>query len=290
MHPRAVERIVKAQPTSDGAGVKLSRCIGGHGLDYCDPFLLLDHFGSDDPDEYLAGFPMHPHRGIETVTYMLEGEVDHRDTLGNEGSIGAGDVQWMTSGGGIMHEEMPRPPEEGGKLDGFQLWVNMPASLKMSEPRYRGVEAGDIPVVRREDGVEIRVVAGVVDGVEGPVRELYADPLYADVAAPAGHTFELPTAADHTVFAYVFEGEAVFGTADGPKSVGERELALFGEGDSVRVVTGDGPVRFLLAAARPLGEPVARYGPFVMNTREEVERALLDLHEGTFVWTPEDGR
>ena len=287
--PRSVVQIVKPQPTSDGAGVKLSRCIGGHGLDYCDPFLLLDHFGSDDPADYLAGFPMHPHRGIETVTYMLDGEVDHRDTLGNEGRIGAGDVQWMTSGGGIMHEEMPRPPAEGStRMGGFQLWVNMPAELKMSEPRYRDVSAPDIPIVTRPDGTTIRIVAGTIDGVSGPVRELYADPFYADVTVPADTTAELPVAEDHAAFAYAFEGTGRFGVTDEEpgRNLRAPELAVFGPGDCVRVVTGDEPVRFLLAAARPLDEPVARYGPFVMNTREEIDQALHDLRDGTFVWTP----
>ena len=289
---RTVSQVVEPQPTSDGAGVKLSRCIGGHGLDYCDPFLLLDHFGSDDPADYLAGFPMHPHRGIETVTYMLEGEVDHRDTLGNEGRIGAGDVQWMTSGGGIMHEEMPRPPAEGGRMGGFQLWVNMPADLKMSEPRYQDVSASDIPVVTRPDGTVIRVVAGSVDGVAGPVQELYADPFYADVTVPPGTTFDVPIHPDHASFAYAFEGSGRFGVTDEEPGTTLRapELAVFGDGEVVRVVTDDSPVRFLLAAARPLDEPVARYGPFVMNTREEIEQALKDLHEGTFVWTPERDR
>jgi quercetin 2,3-dioxygenase len=289
---RTVTQVVEAQPTSDGAGVKLSRCIGGHGLDYCDPFLLLDHFGSDDPADYLAGFPMHPHRGIETVTYMLEGEVDHRDTLGNEGRIGAGDVQWMTSGGGIMHEEMPRPPAEGGRMGGFQLWVNMPADLKMSEPRYQDVSAADIPVVTRPDGTVIRVVAGSVDGVAGPVQELYADPLYADVTVPPDTTFEVHVQADHASFAYAFEGSGRFGVVGDESGtvLHAPELAVFCDGDAVRVVTDETPVRFLLAAARPLGEPVARYGPFVMNTREEIEQALEDLRDGTFVWTPERDR
>jgi len=291
-HPRKVAQIVKPQPTRDGAGVKLARCIGGHGLNYCDPFLLLDHFGSDDPADYLAGFPMHPHRGIETVTYMLDGEVDHRDTLGNEGRIGPGDVQWMTSGGGIMHEEMPRPAAKGGRMGGFQLWVNMPADLKMSEPRYRDVSAADIPLVTRPDGTKIRIVAGTVDGVAGPVQELYTDPFYTDVAVPANTTFEIPVHPDHAAFAYAFEGSGRFGVTDDEpgKLLSSPELAVFGEGDTVRVVTADEPVRFLLAAALPLDEPVARYGPFVMNTREEIDQALRDLHEGTFVWTPGHGR
>jgi quercetin 2,3-dioxygenase len=284
--PRPVDTVVDPRPTTEGAGVLLKRCIGGRDLDHCDPFLLLDHFGSDDPEDYLAGFPMHPHRGIETVTYMLEGDVTHRDTLGNEGTIGAGDVQWMTSGGGIMHEEMPHPPREGGSMGGFQLWVNMPAGLKMSQPRYQDVPAEQIPTVSRDDGVEIRVVAGEVDGVTGPVKEIYAEPVYLDVSVPAATRFAHSVAADHTVFAYAFEGAGRFGVTaeDAGVDIVAPRLVVFGEGDEVVVETSGTPVRFLLVAGRPLGEPIARYGPFVMNTREEIEQALRDLRDGTFVW------
>jgi redox-sensitive bicupin YhaK (pirin superfamily) len=287
MHPtsRPVDRLVDPRPTVEGAGVRLQRCIGGRDLDQCDPFLLLDHFGSDDPADYRAGFPMHPHRGIETVTYLLEGEVDHRDTLGNEGRIGGGDVQWMTSGGGIMHEEMPRPGNDG-RMRGFQLWVNMPAELKMSRPRYRGVQAADIPIVTRDDGAVIRVIAGEVDGVEGPVRGLYAGPLYADVTVPRGTRTVIGVASGHAAVAYVFEGVARIGvSSDSPGTVVVApRLAVLGEGDSVGIASVGGDARLLLVAARPLGEPVARYGPFVMNTREEIEQALRDLRDGTFVW------
>ncbi len=283
---RPVDIVVDPRPTTEGAGVLLKRCIGGRDLDHCDPFLLLDHFGSDDPDDYLAGFPMHPHRGIETVTYMLEGDVTHRDTLGNEGSIGAGDVQWMTSGGGIMHEEMPHAPREGGRMGGFQLWVNMPAELKMSAPRYQDVSAERIPCVRRDDGVEIRVVAGEVDGVVGPVKEIYAEPIYLDVTVPPRSRFAFTVEPGHTVFAYAFEGAGRFGVTpedEGAELVAPR-LAVFGDGDEVVVNTDGAPVRFLLVAGKPLDEPIARYGPFVMNTREEIEQALRDLREGTFVY------
>jgi quercetin 2,3-dioxygenase len=252
-------------------------------LDYLDPFLLLDHFGSNDPADYILGFPMHPHRGIETVTYMLEGIVNHRDSLGNGGSIEAGDVQWMTSGRGIMHEEMPKPRD--GKMAGFQLWVNLPAKLKMTKPRYQEILSGRIPEIRREDGMKIRVIAGTVDDVSGPVTEIAAQPTYLDVALPASASFSHLIERGHTAFAYVFEGEGTFGVTNN----GEGEacsyprLVVFDDGDYVKVVTASQPARFLLVSGKPLYEPIARYGPFVMNTREEIEQALRDLQNGTFV-------
>jgi quercetin 2,3-dioxygenase len=290
---RRVARVVDPQAVIEGAGVHLIRSIGGWSLDYLDPFLLLDHFESDDPEDYLAGFPLHPHRGIETVTYMLAGEVDHKDTIGNAGSIGPGDVQWMTAGGGIMHEEMPRPRD--GKMGGFQLWVNMPAALKLSRPRYQEVADANIPVVQRADGTRVRVVAGRVDGVQGPVTEIYADPEYIDVDLPAHTDFLQAVPQGHSAFAYVFRGEAAFGVAadlgyrgdlDAPIVTAPR-MIVFSDGDEVRVRTYDSGARFLLVSGAPLGEPIARYGPFVMNTREEILKALADLRDGTFVWTPE---
>jgi redox-sensitive bicupin YhaK (pirin superfamily) len=286
-----VERVIEPQAVLEGAGVRLRRSIATATLDYLDPFLLLDHFESDDPDDYMAGFPWHPHRGIETVTYMLAGEVDHRDSIGNAGAIGAGDVQWMTAGGGIMHEEMPRPGDDK-RIGGFQLWVNLPASLKMTQPRYQDVPAASIPEVRRDDGSVIRVVAGEVDGVAGAVSEIYAEPEYLDVSLPAGVAFRQPVPQGHAAFAYVFEGEGLVGVGAGPGSRGDQggvllsapHMAVFGDGDEVRVEAGRSPVRFLLVSGRPLGEPIARYGPFVMNTREELQLALRDLQNDTFVW------
>jgi redox-sensitive bicupin YhaK (pirin superfamily) len=286
-----VARVITPQAVIEGAGVRLKRSIATPTLDYVDPFLLFDHFGSDDPEDYLAGFPWHPHRGIETVTYMLAGEVDHRDSIGNAGAIGAGDIQWMTAGGGIMHEEMPRAPEDG-HMEGFQLWVNLPADLKMSHPRYQDLSAAQIPEVRRDDGTVIRVVAGEVDGVRGAVREIYAEPEYLDVTLPAGARFVQPVPMGHAALAYVFEGEGLFGVA---ADLGYRgaldgvlltapQMAVFGDGDVVRVETDGAPVRFLLVSGKPLGEPIARYGPFVMNTREELSIALRDLQSDTFVW------
>ena len=287
---RAVTAVIDPQDTLEGAGVKLRRTIGGWSLDYLDPFLLLDHFESDDPADYLAGFPLHPHRGIETVTYMLAGEVDHKDTLGHAGAIGPGDVQWMTAGGGLLHEEMPRPRD--GKMGGFQLWVNMPAKLKMSQPRYQEVPDASIPTVARADGSRVRVVAGAIDGVNGPVTEIYADPEYLDVELPPETLFVQPVPAGHNAFAYVFRGAANFGVGcdfgyrgdlDGQHATAPR-LMIFGDGDEVRIQTWKSPARFLLVSGKPLGEPIARYGPFVMNTREELQRALSDLQHETFIW------
>ena len=213
MHIRQIQDVIEPQFVTEGAGVRLRRSIATRRLDYLDPFLLFDHFGSDDPADYLAGFPMHPHRGIETVTYMMAGLVDHKDSLGNSGTVGAGDVQWMTSGSGILHEEMPRPKD--GKMYGFQLWVNLPAKLKMTHPRYQDVPSAGIPEIVREDGIRIRVIAGEVDGLRGAVTEIYADPEYLDVSVPAGRLFGQPVPEGHTAFAYVFEGEGVFGADAG---------------------------------------------------------------------------
>jgi hypothetical protein len=292
---RHVADVIVPQAVIEGAGVRLIRSIATARLDYLDPLLLLDHFESDDPSDYLAGFPMHPHRGIETVTYMLAGEVDHRDTLGNSGTIGPGDVQWMTAGGGIMHEEMPRPRE--GRMGGFQLWVNLPARLKMDRPRYQEVPAARIPEVDREDGVHARIVVGELDGVSGPVTEIAAEPSYIDVTVPAGGTFVEPVPHGHTAFAYVFRGAGRFGAAAVCAAGGEQggdgelvprpRLVIFADGDLVMARAGDEPLRFLLVSGAPLGEPIARYGPFVMNTRAEIEQALRDLRDGTFVWSEE---
>jgi len=280
---RKVTKIIKPEATSDGAGVKLKRSIATETLNYLDPFLLFDHFGSENSDDYIAGFPMHPHRGIETVTYMLAGAVKHRDSSGNSGLIKAGDVQWMTAGGGIMHEEMPQL--EGGRLEGFQLWVNLPALLKMSKPRYQEIDAGKIPIVEKSNGVQVRIIAGEVDHVRGSVTDIAADPTYLDVSIPAETSFIHPIPAGHTAFAYVFSGEANFGVTkdDGGSRITAPHLAVFGDGDEVRIETNGEPVRFLLISGKPLNEPIARYGPFVMNTEEEIDQALSDLRHGTFV-------
>lgn len=279
METRKVIEIIEPIYVMEGAGVRLQRSIATSRLDYLDPFLLFDHFGSDDPSDYLAGFPMHPHRGIETVTYMLSGKVNHKDSLGNKGTIGKCDVQWMTSGSGILHEEMPQEPDEG-KMEGFQLWVNLPSKLKMTTPRYQEVKSSEIPEISRKDGVVIKIIAGEVDGVKGPVNEIYADPEYLDVSIPAKESFKQEIRKGHTVFAYVFEGEGIF--SENTK-VSATNLIIFGDGDFIQVQSGKKPVRFLLISGKPLNEPIARYGPFVMNTTEEIEEALKDLREGTFV-------
>ena len=280
---RRIETIIEPQPVIEGAGVRLRRSIGTQELDYLDPFLLLDHFESKNADDYQAGFPLHPHRGIETVTYVLADEVRHKDTLGNSGSIGAGDLQWMTAGRGIMHEEMPQVRPEG--IAGFQLWVNLPAKLKMTAPRYQDVRSETIPEIKAAGGARVRVIAGRIGGTAGPVAGIAADPVYLDVKLPPHSTFAQPIPKGHAAFAYVFEGQARFvaggGGDDGP--VSHTRLVVLGDGDQVKVVTEGGAVRFLLVSGKPLREPIARYGPFVMNTREEIEQALRDLRQGTFV-------
>ena len=280
---REVKEIIKPQTVMEGAGVRLKRSIATATLDNLDPFLLFDHFGSDNPEDYIKGFPMHPHRGIETVTYMINGNVNHKDSIGNSGSIGSGDIQWMTAGGGIMHEEMPQPSQE--PTIGFQLWVNLPASLKMTTPRYQDINSDQVPVVSRDDGVNIRVIAGEVDGVRGAVSEIYADPAYLDVAIPANGSFSHPVQKGHAAFAYVFEGRGCFGTGEKTQehSVPQPGLVIFGDGDYIQADAVEDPVRFLLVSGKPLNEPIARYGPFVMNTQEEIQQALEDLRNGTFV-------
>ncbi len=271
-------KVVTPMAASDGAGVRLKRSIGTPTLDHLDPFFLLDHFGSENAADYIAGFPMHPHRGIETITYMLDGSVAHRDSLGNSGVIGAGDVQWMTAGSGILHEEMPKVGPK--RLDGFQIWVNLPAKLKMTKPRYQDVPSARIPEVTRPDGTRIRVVAGDVDGVAGAVREIYADPTYLDVALPAGGTFEQPVPAGHTALLYVFQGDIEVG---GSGAIPSPRLVILSDGDVARVHAGSAPARFLLLSAQPLAEPFVRWGPFVMNTQDEVAVALKELRDGTFI-------
>lgn len=280
---RKVQRIIEPQYVLEGAGVRLRRSIATRTLDYVDPFLLFDHFGSDDPQDYIAGFPMHPHRGIETVTYMLSGAVCHRDSIGNSGCIEAGDVQWMTAGRGIMHEEMPQVRKES--LNGFQLWVNLPAKLKMTRPRYQEVLSNRIPEIVRDDGVRIRIIAGRVDAVPGPVAEIAADPTYLDVSVPPYSTFSHPVEQGQTAIVYQFEGTGIHQAVDTPgeKTISGAKMLIMDSGDLVQIRTQDQPVRFLLMAGKPLYEPIARYGPFVMNTQEEIQQALRDLRNGTFV-------
>ena len=281
MSERRVVKIVTGQPTSDGAGVRLRRVIGTQDLDHLDPFLLLDEFKSDRPDDYLAGFPDHPHRGFETVTYMLAGSMRHQDHVGNRGELIAGSVQWMTAGRGIIHSEMPQ--QKDGLMWGFQLWVNLPARDKMTAPRYQDVPPEKVPTVALADGASARVLVGEAGGVSGPVNGVATQPLYLDVTlAPRGHlSHGLPTG--HSAFAYVYDGRARFGPLEDSTEVAAGQLAVLGDGELVNVATGDGPARFLLLAARPLREPIARYGPFVMNTREEILQAVQDYQRGTLL-------
>jgi len=275
---RKIERLIEPQFVIEGAGVLLRRSIAPRRSNEFDPFLLFDHFAFNDPNEGpIRGFPTHPHRGIETVTYMLEGTVRHRDSLENMGTIGSGDVQWMTSGRGILHEEMPqRSPE--GNIYGFQLWVNLPSRLKMSTPRYQEVSDKTIPVVEK-DGIKIRLVAGTVEGISGPVTEIAAAPLYMDVQLAPDMDWTLPVPEGHTAVAYVFEGEGVFSG----ESVASVMMIKYEDGDHIHVKTENSPVRFMLIAGAPFKEPIVPYGPFVMNTEEEIYQALADLKAGTFV-------
>jgi redox-sensitive bicupin YhaK (pirin superfamily) len=280
---RSVALVVQPQWVQEGGGVRLRRSIGGSALDQLDPFLLFDHFESDRPEDYSSGFPLHPHRGIETVTYLLAGEIRHRDTLGNDGLITAGGLEWMTAGGGILHEEMPR--SDDGHLAGFQLWVNLPAALKMSRPRYQHLRPDEIPEVSAPGGGHVRVLAGQAVGVAGPVGEIYAAPTYLDVSLPPGATFGHLLPRDHSAFAYVLSGRGTVGAGDDGSVV--PRLVVLKDGEMVRAQAGDAGLRFFLVAGAPLREPVARYGPFVMNTREQIEEALRDLRAGTFVRTGE---
>ena len=275
---REVQEVLTSRPTLEGAGVRLSRAFGYHEVPRLDPFLMLDDFGSDDPDDYLAGFPWHPHRGIETVTYMLNGEVEHGDSMGNSGVIGSGDIQWMTAGSGIIHQEMPRRAR--GRMRGFQLWVNLPKRDKMMTPRYRDVKHADIPEVRPAPGVKVRVVSGTVAGVRGPVHDIVVDPEYLDVSIAPGVEFRHAIPGDHRVFAYVVDGSGRF---DGGKGIGFGHAVLFGAGDEVAVAAGDSGVRLLLVSGRPLNEPVAWGGPIVMNTQAELDRAFDEYRQGTFI-------
>ncbi len=278
---RMIRRVLKGKPTMEGAGVRLLRLFGFGEPSEFDPFLLLDHFGSDDQRDFIKGFPWHPHRGIETITYMLRGFAEHQDSLGNKGVIGPGDLQWMTAGSGIIHQEMPKPDDHGG-MSGFQLWANLPASHKMMDPRYRDLLSNEIPEVHLDGGSTVRVVAGTLNGVTGPVRDVVIEPEYLDVTVPAHSTFQHTTDPDHTVFAYLFQGSAYF---DSTRSslLTSGHLALFQPGDKLSVTSAETPSRFLLISGKPLGEPIAWYGPIVMNTQEELQLAFEEFQNGTFI-------
>ena len=297
MSVRPIKQVSHPRPTIEGAGVKLQRAFGFGNTSEFDPFLLLDDFRNDNPDEYLAGFPWHPHRGIETITYVLAGDVEHGDSLGNKGSLGAGDVQWMTAGSGILHQEMPKG-DAHGRMHGFQLWANLPASLKMTAPRYQDVLARDIPEAVDDDGTRVRVICGEFWGKAGPVDGVAAEPRYLDVSVPPGKRKTLPVERTRHVFAYVFAGSGTFRDASQPRGVmneltgasdfdvgetGNRSLVLFDAGDEITVQAGDQGIRFLLISGKPLEEPVAWYGPIVMNTQEQLRQAVAELRAGTFI-------
>ncbi len=298
MSIRPIKRIVEAKPTIEGAGVKLRRAFGFGNTHEFDPFLLFDDFRNESPEDFLAGFPWHPHRGIETITYVLAGSVAHGDSLGNKGEMGPGDVQWMTAGSGILHQEMPKG-DPRGRMHGFQLWANLPSSLKMTDPRYQDIPARDIPEVTDDDGTRVRVVCGDFWGKTGPVQGVAADPRYLDVWVPAGQRKTLPVETTRHAFAYVFEGSGTFRDASQPRApltehvgsandatrdeTGNRSLVLFDRGDEVTVQAGDAGIRFLLVSGKPLEEPVAWYGPIVMNTEEQLRQAYAELRDGTFI-------
>lgn len=299
MSVRPVTHTAAAQPTLEGAGVKLHRAFGFNDPTRHDPFLLFDDFRNERPEDYQAGFPWHPHRGVETITYVLAGTVDHGDSLGNSGTLGAGDIQWMTAGRGIMHQEMPKG-DARGRMHGFQLWANLPSSLKMTDPRYQDVPAAEIPEIIDDDGTTVRVLCGSFWGKRGPVDGIAADPAYLDVFVPAGRTRRLPVDTYRQAFAYIFEGSGSFRDASSPvgilteKSVGgeelhirdqsgDRTLVQFGTGDEITVTAGPLGIRFLLVSGKPIREPVAWHGPIVMNTRQELIEAVTELQNGTFI-------
>ncbi|NUO09491.1 MAG: pirin family protein [Candidatus Brocadia sp.] len=295
---RKIRKVLKSKPTIEGAGVRLKRALGYSQVPTFDPFLLLDDFRSENSEDYIKGFPWHPHRGIETITYVLRGDVEHGDSMGNKGIISSGDIQWMTAGSGIIHQEMPKGDQKGVML-GFQLWANLPKSNKMMEPRYQDVKSGQIPEVMLENGIKVRIICGKAGGRQGPVRDIITDPEYLDITVPARSEFVHPTKRGHTVFAYVIGGKGCFCKEKLPFSyeiegvnyfdmqrepfVNNETLVLFEDGDQIMVSTEGDAVRFLLVSGKPIGEPVAWYGPIVMNTEDELRIAFEEYHNGTFV-------
>lgn len=278
--PRSIRKVFKSKPTIEGAGVHLKRAFGFSEVPLFDPFLLLDDFRSNSPGDYLKGFPWHPHRGIETITYMLDGNVKHGDSMGHNGVISAGAVQWMTAGSGIIHQEMPFG-DQHGKMGGFQLWANLPASQKMNPPRYRDITPELIPKLRLDNGVEIRIICGNIAETNGPVNDITIDPQYLDITVPQGISYNHQILSGYTAFAYIIGGQGAFGNKD--ESYNNETLILFGDGDSITVTTEDNPVRFLLISGKPLNEPIAWGGPIVMNTQAELSNAFEQYQNGTFL-------
>lgn len=296
---RKIHQVIRSKPTLEGAGVHLHRAFGSaRDAHLFDPFLLLDDFRSDSPQDYAPGFPWHPHRGIETITYVLEGTVWHGDSMGNSGEIQAGDVQWMTAGSGIRHQEMPRGDAQG-RMYGFQLWANLPQENKMMDPRYQEITSAEIPTVTLQDNVLVRIICGEVEGIRGPAENIVINPQFLDITVPPGTDLIFPTPPGHTVFAYVYDGKGFFSEDPDPfayqregsnyfdmqheRWLGNRSLILYEDGEQIRIVTQDDPVRFLLISGRPLNESIAWYGPIVMNTEQELRQAFKDLQNGTFI-------
>ncbi|MCL4512182.1 MAG: pirin family protein [Bacteroidetes bacterium] len=295
---RKIKKVFKSKATLEGAGVHLKRAFGFHEVKMFDPFLLLDDFRSNNPEYYMKGFPWHPHRGIETITYVLKGNVEHGDSMGNNGVISSGDIQWMTAGSGIIHQEMPKG-DNGGGMYGFQLWANLPSSHKMIDPRYQDVKSGQVPEVTRQNGTKIKVVAGEIEGVKGPVTDIVTNPQYLDVTLPANSEFVLPTTKGHMVIGYVIDGKGYFtrekdlfsyevegnshSNSEKSQIIDNESLVLFEDGEAVQVTASDEPVRFLLFSGKPIGEPIAWYGPIVMNREGELRTAFEELERGTFV-------
>jgi redox-sensitive bicupin YhaK (pirin superfamily) len=277
---RRVSQVLASKSTIEGAGVRLKRVFGYQEVPLLDPFLLLDDFSSNRPDDYIAGFPWHPHRGIETVTYMIQGKVEHGDSIGNSGVISDGDIQWMTAGGGIIHQEMPQQGD--GRLAGFQLWVNLPRRQKLMNPRYQDIPKGSIPEVFLENGTQIRIICGEVEGIEGPVKDIVAEPEYFDVSIPHEESFSHKVKEGHKAFAYVFHGAGYFDSFK-DQLITPGHLVIFTEGERVEICSGKIPLQFLLVSGKPIGEPVAWYGPIVMNTEEELETAFEEYKNGTFI-------
>jgi len=277
---RKIRRISRGKPTMEGAGVHLKRVFGFNEVPEFDPFLLLDDFRGDDPEFYIKGFPWHPHRGIETITYMLNGSVEHGDSIGNEGIINPGDVQWMTAGSGILHQEMPKGDEQG-RMGGFQLWANLPASHKMMEPRYRDIKSDQIPEINTPEGVKIRIICGELERIEGSAKDIVIKPEFLDITIPENTDYVHPTERGHTVFAYVIDGEGLF--SEERKVAANENLVLFDDGEQITIATGDEAVRFLLISGKPLRERVAWRGPIVMNTQVELDTAFAEYRNGTFI-------
>ncbi|MHA2364657.1 MAG: pirin family protein [Candidatus Hodarchaeales archaeon] len=276
---RSIKKILETIPTLEGAGVSLRRVFGNREAELLDPFLLMDDFGSEDPEDWIKGFPWHPHRGIETITYVMNGKVKHEDSLGNGGVISTGDIQWMTAGSGIVHQEMPELDK--GSLWGFQLWANLPASQKMMDPRYRDIQSSDLPIITYKDNIQVKLISGEFAGMKGPIQDIIIEPQYFDVTMPRDTSFSLEVPSEHTVFNYVIDGSALFGKEE--KNIGNQNLIIYNYGENVEITTEEENTRFLLISGKPLKEPIAWYGPIVMNTQDQIYEAVNEYQSGNFI-------